>query len=236
MRVEPYAIDSIIHVTKRGVRGMDIVRDSDDQWRYVRSLLLLNDTHTDPNWHREAAAVGIFERPAHWPEHKPLVRILAWTLLSNHFHLLLQEICEGGTAKFMQRLGGSMSLCSNLKYKEQGSIFQSAYHARVVERDAHLNYLAFYILIKNVLEMYPGGLKAALASFDDAWEWAVRYPFSSLPGVISGKPTPITGDVDELIAEIIGRGDSFKKEAVELLNMHLVSRGEDFKEVMLEPW
>ncbi len=84
--------------------------------------------------------------------------------------------------------------------------------------------------------MYPGGLKAALASFDDAWEWAVRYPFSSLPGVISGKPTPITGDVDELIAEIIGRGDSFKKEAVELLNMHLVSRGEDFKEVMLEPW
>lgn len=236
MRIEPYAIDSIIHVTKRGVRGMDIVRDSDDRWRYVRSLLLLNDTYMDPNWHREAARIGIFERPTHWPEREPLVRILAWTLLSNHFHLLLQEIREGGTAKFMQRLGGSMSLCFNLKYKEKGSIFQSAYHGRVIESDAHLSYLAFYILIKNVLEMYPGGLRAALANFDDAWEWATRYPFSSLSGIISGKQSPITDDIEGLMAEIIGQGNSFKKEASELLEVHMASRGEEFKTIMLESW
>lgn len=215
---------------------MDIVRDADDSWRYARSLFLLNDTHSDPNWHREAAEVDIFERPAHWPEQEPLVRILAWTLLSNHFHLLLQEIREGGTAKFMQRLGGSMSLCYNLKYKERGSIFQSAYHARVVERDTHLNYLAFYILIKNVLEIYPGGLRAALAHFDDAWEWAIRYPFSSLPGIISGEPTPIVDDVEGLMKGIIDQGLSFKKEAKELLEMHMASRGEDFKDIMLESW
>jgi len=236
MRIEPYAIDSIIHVTKRGARGMNIVRDQDDRWRFAKSLFLLNDSHTDSNWHRDTAGLPSYVRPAHWPEREPLVHILAWTLLSNHFHLLLQEIQEGGTAKFMQRLGGSMSMCFNLKYGGEGSIFQSAYHARVVDKDAHLNYLAFYILIKNVLEMYPGGLRAALANFEDAWEWVARYPFSSLPGIILGKAMPIIDDGEELIVGILGRGNSFKDEAKALLEIHMASRGEDFKPIMLEPW
>ncbi len=127
-------------------------------------------------------------------------------------------------------------MCFNLKYGGKGSIFQGAYHARVVDRGEHLNYLAFYVLVKNVLEMYPGGLMAALANFDTAWEWAIRYPFSSLLGIISGEPTPITDDNEELISNIIGRGNSFKNEARELLERHIASRGEDFKSTMLEPW
>lgn len=215
---------------------MDIIRDKNDRRRFVKSLFLLNDSYSDSNWHRDTEQLPLYVRPSHWPEREPLVRILAWALLSNHFHFLLQEIQEGGTAKFMQRLGGSMSMCFNLKYGGKGSIFQSAYHARVVEEDAHLQYLAFYILIKNVLEMYPGGLKAASADFDNAWEWAIRYPFSSLPGIISGEPTPIVDDSEELITSIIGSGDSFKHEAKGLLEMHIATRGEDFKTIMLEPW
>ena len=215
---------------------MDIVRDIEDRRRFAKSLFILNDTHSDPNWHRETGGLSMFERPTYWPEREPLVRVLAWTLLSNHFHVLAQEIREGGAAKLMQRLGGSMSLCYNLKYKEKGSIFQSAYHCRSVDNDAHFNYLAFYILIKNVLEMYPGGLKAAATHFDDAWEWATRYPFSSLSGTVSGKQNPIVDDPEGLLAEIIGGGNSFKKDARELLKMHMISRGESFEDVMLESW
>jgi hypothetical protein len=236
MRKEPYTIDSIIHVTKRGARGVDIVRDDADRRRFVKSLFYLNDVHSDPYWHEITAELSAFERPKHWSEREPLVHILAWTLLSNHFHLLLQEIQKGGTAKFMQRLGGSMTMCFNQKYKERGSIFQGAYHARIVGKDAHMNYLAFYILIKNVFEMYPGGLTVATVHFDDAWEGAKKYPFSSFNGLVSGKHSPIMDDVDGLLAEIIGRGDTFKKEAKELIAAHITSRGEDFKELMLESW
>lgn len=236
MRVDPYSIDSIVHVTKRGTRGMGIVRDSDDRARFVKSLFLLNDTHSDPYWHRATSGLPLFERPEDWPEREPLVHILAWTLLSNHFHLLLKETREGGIAKFMQRLGGSMSMCFNLKYKEKGSIFQGAYHARTVEGDAHMNYLAFYILVKNVLEMYPGGLAAAATNFDDAWEWAKKYPFSSLPGFITDEHSPIVESGEGLLSGVIGAGDSFKEEARELLLSHMIPRGENFKELMLEPW
>lgn len=236
MRVEPYSIDSIVHVTKRGARGVNIVRDDDDRTRFVKSIFLLNDTHTDPYWHRATSHLPIFERPPHWPEREPLVHVLAWTLLSNHFHLLLQETREGGIAKFMQRLGGSMSMCFNLKYKEKGSIFQGGYHARVINEDAHMNYLAFYILVKNVLEMYPGGLVAAHENFNDAWEWASRYKFSSLPDLVSGTRTPITDGADNLLSGIIQKGDAFKNEARELLSTHMISRGKDFNDLMLESW
>ena len=236
MRIEPFSVGSIIHVTKRGTRGTDIVRDFGDRRRFVRSLFLLNDTHIGANWGRETADLALFKRPEHWPEREPLVHILAWTLLSNHFHLLIQEVREGGTAKFMQRLGVSLSMCFNLKYKEKGSIFQGAYHARAVNEDAHMNYLVFYILVKNVLEMYPGGLAAAHANFDDAWKWASQYQFASFKDHISSTPSPLTDDPDALLAGRLGKGDSSKQEMKELLALHMSSHGEEFKDISLEPW
>jgi len=236
MRIEPFSVGSIIHVTKRGTRGMDIVRDSNDQYRFVRSLFLLNDIYMGANWHRETSGLHPFERPNYWPEREPLVQILAWTLLSNHFHLLLKEIREGGTAKFMQRFCGSMSLCFNLKYGERGSIFQNAYHSRTVETDEHFNYLVFYILVKNTLEMYPGGLIAALADFDTAWQWALSYNFSSLGKQIVDARFPIIDDPEGLVHNVMSDSDAYKKEARELVAFHLNTKGSEFTDIMLEEW
>lgn len=215
---------------------MDIVRDLPDKNNFIRTLYYLNDTHTDRNWRREIVNLGMFERPASWPEREPLAHVLAWTLLSNHFHILVQELQEGGTAKLMQRIAGSLSMSFNLKYKEKGSLFQSGYRGRTIDTDTHLSYLAFYILVKNVLDMYPGGLHAAQGNFDDAWEWAKRYPYSSFRDIVSGAPSLIVDDGEGLITSVIGAGDAYKQEAKELLDFHMASHGEDFKKLMLEPW
>src|SRR3989344_9240284 len=96
MRVEPRDVGSVVHVIKRGARGTDIVRDQSDRMRFRSSLLLLNDSFMDPNWSDALEPLGNSTRPNHWPEHDPLVHILAWTLMPNHFHLLLEEIKKGG--------------------------------------------------------------------------------------------------------------------------------------------
>ena len=127
-------------------------------------------------------------------------------------------------------------MCFNLKYKERGSLFQSAYHARVVDETSHMNYLVFYILVKNVLEMYPGGLQVAYSEFDQAWEWAKRYPFSSFKDHIVGTPSPIVDDPDGLLTGLLGKGDSSKQEMKEFLALYTSSRGEEFMELALEPW
>lgn len=127
-------------------------------------------------------------------------------------------------------------MCFNAKYREKGSLFQGSYHARTVAEDEHYRYLAFYILVKNVLDMYPGGLRAAQANFNDAWEWAKRYPYSSFGDVVLGRVSLIIDDKEGLITSIIGLDDSYKQEARELLDFHMASHGEDFKSFMLEPW
>lgn len=127
-------------------------------------------------------------------------------------------------------------MCFNQKYREKGSLFQSSYHSKAIEADAHLNYLAFYILVKNTLEMYPGGLAAAHAHFDDAWEWAMQYSFSSLRDHALGEPSPIINDPDDLMAAIINPIDSFKEESRELLARHVHAKGADYSDIMLEDW
>lgn len=215
---------------------MEIVRDAADRNRFAKLLFYLNDTFYDSNWQKATISRNSFERPAEWPEREPLVRILAWTLMPNHFHLLLEEIREGGISKLMQRVCGSMSAHFNAKYRERGSIFQGAYRSRTVSEDTHLRYLAFYVQVKNVLELYPGGLKRALGKFDDAWEWATRYKFSSLPTFLARTDSPITES--ELLWSLYSDTNSFKKEARELLIAHVEHRADDesLTALALEPW
>lgn len=235
MRVEPHDVGSIMHVIQFGTRGSDIVRNRADQRDFVRTIFYANDSHMDPHWRREVESLEPPERPTSWPERDPLVHILAWTLLSNHFHLLLQETREGGIAKFMQRLCGSMTACFNAKYKERGSLFQGGYHGIVVDEQAHLQYLVFYILVKNVLDVYPGGLLAASRDFDRAWAWARDYTGSSLGSQLAHAASPILDDPDGLVSSVIDNTD-YAREARELLAFHLEKKGEDFTSQMLEPW
>lgn len=234
--MEPFDIGSIVHITQRGTRGTAIMRDAADGMRIIKTFRYLNDTHTDQFWHRSVSGLPSLKRPDSWPERDPLVRVLAWTVLSNHFHLLVQEIREGGIAKFMQRANGSLTKYFNTKYKEKGSLFQSSYHARTVSGAEHYQYLVFYILVKNVLEMYPGGLTAVTANFDSAWEWAKQYPYSSFRDSISGTSSPILDDEEGLISGVIGTDGTYKQEARELLDFYTATHGADFAPLMLEPW
>jgi len=234
MRVEPCGVGSVLHVTKRGTRGMKIVRDEADQYRFMRSLFYANDTHVDDNWRKTVIGLGPFERPAEWPNRNPLVRILAWTLMPNHFHLLFEEIREAGVSKFMQRLCGSMSAYFNAKYTERGSIFQGSYRGRTVSEDSHLRYLAFYIQVKNVLELYPSGLEQAIKDFDRAWAWALQYRFSSLSAFVAHADTPITDSA--LLRDLYPDLAAFKNEAYDMLLNHLEYHTNDFAATALEPW
>ena len=164
--------------------------------------------------------------------------------MQNHFHLLLMETREEGIATFMQRLGGSMTLCFNAKYEEQGSIFQGGYKGKLVENDDYLRHLIFYILVKNVLELFPGGLSLAMKNFEHAWDWALAYQYSSLHSHATGEYRVI---LDEAILGELGLFgfphevsptylESFKCEAKEKLTHYMTVRDDDFSSLLLEPW
>ena len=221
MRKEPFLEGHIVHVIKRGARGADIFVDESDKWQFLRALFILNDTYKSNDWRRETLNLPLFVRPKQWPGRDPLTRILAWTLMPNHIHLVLQETKAGGISKFMQRLGGSMTLAFNTKYKNQGSIFQGSYKAKKVEDDDYLKYLIFYVLVKNVFELFPGGIQSALNDFEKSWIWAMTCPFSSFRLSVRGLPSPILDDPQGLIENAINKNNFSKTEIFEMLKSYL---------------
>ena len=206
-----------MHVLKRGARGMDIVRNESDKWRFLRTLFFMNDEHVDFNWTVVTRGRGLFHRPTDWPERKPLVNILCYTLMPNHIHLLLKEIRKGGTSLFMKKISQSMTEHANRKYKEKGSLFQGAYKSKTIQTNEYLRHLAVYIMVKNVFELYPkNGLAGAQKNFEDAWKWATTYPFSSFGDYAGARTNPpiITKEIFEEILNTPQKFKSFSRDVI----------------------
>lgn len=208
-----------MHVMNRGAHKMDIVHTDDDRWRFLKLIRYLNDANVPRNWERDISPAHIrdnFARPEHWDTAQPYVSILAHCLKDNHFHLFLLEQMEGGISKFMQRVSRSIAAYHNARYEGSGALFQGPYRARIVDDDRHFQYLAVYINIKNVLEMYPGGLKAASENLDDAYNFAVKYPFSSTADFAGNRKSSIIDH--ELLKSLFASPVDFKLAAKEFLN------------------
>lgn len=197
MRKESFGVGAFVHVYNRGNRKQAIVHDTKDRWRFLEMLRYFNDGYSPPNIFRTLNDLQKFdshkpfEWPIQWPSHKPLVKILSFALLENHFHLLLKEIYEGGVTKFMRKLGTGMTNYYNTKYKQSGRLFQGAYRAKRIDEDIYFQYVSVYIQVKNAFECYPGGFRKAMQEFDKAYEWAMTHPYCSLGDYAGNRSSPI---------------------------------------------
>jgi len=209
MRKEPYGVGSFVHVIHRGTRGVSIVRDNDDKNRFLLMLVHFNDEYQPSNWFRDINNQNLsqFERPNWWPKQKKIVHIIAFCLLNNHFHLLLEEIQDGGISKFMQRLGTGMSYRYNLKYDEKGSLFQGSFRSRTVNTDNYLRQVIAYIQLKNTLDVLKEKIKSK-KDFEKSYALACKYPYSSLGDHIGIFKRPI---VEKTVVTEIFPSEEFKE-------------------------
>ena len=78
---------------------------------------------------------------------KLLVNIICWCLMLNHYHLILEQLVDGGISLFMQKIGAGYTKYFNLKYKRVGSLFQGPFKAIRVDEENYLLQLIRYIHI-----------------------------------------------------------------------------------------
>ncbi len=218
MRKEPFTVGSFVHVMKRGARGLPIIQDDGDRWRFLLMLNHFNDHFHSESWFRDLMDERIantLKRASAWPKKNPLVAIEAFTLMPNHFHLILKETEEGGVTRFMHKVGTGMVNHANAKYKEKGSLFQGPYRSRTISEDSHFRYVAAYVMVKNTFELFPDGFEKTRTSFDTAWEWATHYPFSSLGHYAGVVDSPILAK--PFLKELFPNSDELKSFARDFL-------------------
>jgi len=108
----------------------------------------------------------------------PLVKIVTYCLMPNHFHFILFQNKDNGVKTYLQRLTNSYSHYFNLKNERKGPLFESPFKAVRVETDEQMLHLSRYIHLNPVT--------AYLA------EHPKDYPYSSFPAYLGEKhPLPI---------------------------------------------
>lgn len=100
----------------------------------------------------------------------PLVDILSYCLMPNHFHFLLKEREKGGVSKFMQRLGNGYTKYFDARQEREGRLFTAKYKSVFIQGDEQLIHVSRYIHANPYVSSYMNVLMSDLPS----------YPWSSL--------------------------------------------------------
>ncbi len=105
------------------------------------------------------------------------MRILAFCLMPNHFHLVLQPHNDGDLGRFMQWLMTSHVRRYHRHYDSSGHVWQGRFKAFPIQQDEHL------LAVLRYVERNP--LRANLATRAEAWNW------SSLRERLNGEPSEL---------------------------------------------
>ncbi|MCR4323169.1 MAG: transposase [Candidatus Azambacteria bacterium] len=235
MKNPTFTNDHIYHIYNRGVEKRDVFMDEKDYFRFVHDLYEFND---------EAPAANIFYKLPNFQsyevglrkigrkEKKPrkcLVNILVFCLMTNHFHMLLQQKQDNGIATFMQKLGTGYTNYFNKKYERVGPLFQGKFKAALVEQESHFIHLPYYIhanplAIIKTKEHGKRDLSQNAAQFLESYRW------SSYPDYIEKKNFPSVTQ-REFLLQFFNGTVQYKKDMMAWVQE---SDAQDLQDVILD--
>ncbi len=142
--IKSYVERSHYHIYNRGVNKEKIFLDEQDYkvfLSYLKLYLLQRDS--------------LKVAPSRYlKNYNDQVKLIAYCLMPNHYHLLVWQKGADRINFFMRSLATKYAKYFNRKYKRTGPVFESAYKAVLVESDEQLIYLTKYIH-RNPIEFLP---------------------------------------------------------------------------------
>ena len=170
----PFTIGEYYHLYNRGNSKQIIFHDKEDYRRFMRLLFLSNK--------RDKFKIQFLgKREVFDPinQNSPLVAIGAWTLMPNHFHLLVTPLTENDISKFMQKLTTAYSMYYNQKYKRTGGLFEGKFKSEYAEEDRYLKYLFSYIHLNCIKLVDPRWRTNGTKNISRSVSYLKNYNYSS---------------------------------------------------------
>lgn len=160
------------HIYNRGVEKRDIFLDKRDYQRFLDTLDYYRKSPLSmklSDFKRGAVKLKDVEKQ------EKIVQILCYSLMPNHFHLLVQQLSDNGLTQFLRKFSDSYTRYFNTRYERVGPLFQGKFKAKLIESDEYLLQLSKYIH-RNTFPL-------------PMWEGR-SYPYSSYQYYLSGKEHP----------------------------------------------
>ena len=169
------------HVYNRGAHKNAIFLDAEDHERFLL-LLYLSNSREPVNLRdlkekhkgltfvllRELKTVG-----------QDLVDVFAYSLLPNHFHIVMRQKVDGGVARFMQKLCTGYSMYFNLRHGHSGTLFQGRFKSSHVDTDPYHKWLFAYVHLNPVSIAEPEWKEKGIKDTQRAQKFLSGYRWSS---------------------------------------------------------
>jgi len=203
----------IYHVVNRAIEGRNLFQQISDYFRFVFCLYELNDEDLVKMRDR------IRERKkrkntgqTRANPRRPLVEILAFCLMPNHYHLVIRQLVDNGISLFMQKLGDSYVGYFNEKYnrKGRGSIFQGRHKAIHIKTTDQLMNVICYIFTNPVELLETTWKEEGVKNPQKAIKHLESYQWSSYLDCIGKKNFPSVTQRDFLL-KVFGGSSNIKK-------------------------
>src|SRR3989344_2316329 len=217
-------VGDVAHVCNRGVEKRQIFNDNQDYQRFVDNLFLLNNEKG-----KIRTIKNIFDTMQS-PRREQLVEVLKWSLLPNHYHLLIYEVVEGGILEFTKRLGNAFTKYFNIKNEgRSGYLFQNSAKIIPMTNDRQYLYIPYYIDINPLDLIFPNRKNISIRDNKKAPGFLRTYKWSSFKDYFGdgGMEQIINKDLFYELFDV--KPATYEKELLKLLTCQVDEFGLDVK-------
>lgn len=168
--------NGIYHVFNRGVEKRDIFLDDQDHriflyYLFVYVIPLAKVLLQYPN-----LPIRLYNKNLNSE-----IKVLAYCLMPNHFHLLIQQKSINGVSKLLKQLTNAYTLYFNNKYQRVGGLVQGRFKAVQAETDEQLLHASRYIHLNPLVSRITSDLKS--------YKWSSFLDYTENKGLICTKDT-----------------------------------------------
>ncbi|MBE0433007.1 transposase [candidate division WOR-3 bacterium] len=161
------------HVTCRGIERRQIFMDDTDRNEFIELF---------------SGSIETYQ-----------VVVFAYTLMANHFHLLIQTK-KANCSEFMRHFNICYTGWFNYRHHRSGNLYQGRYHAFLVDADNYLLEVSRYLHLNIVRQQNARSLVQRAR-----WEKARDYPWSSLAGYANERHAVPFVNYDLILCMVGGR-------------------------------
>jgi putative transposase len=183
IRDKNLVINEYYHLYNRGNNKQKIFLDDEDYDRFVKLLYICNSKN---NFNFRNSIIRNKINAFDFERGNPLVSIVGWVLMPNHFHIILishrsdlGEMDYNPITEFMRKVSTAYVMYFNKKYSKTGSLFEGKFKSKHIGDENYFNYIFSYIHLNPIKLIQPNWKEKGILNKSKAEDFLEKYKYSS---------------------------------------------------------
>ncbi|MBU3925795.1 transposase [Patescibacteria group bacterium] len=183
IRKEKFAPGEYYHIFSRTILNANQFKDYSNAKRLLLAFLIANSTKSSEGFQslRNNKNATLKDLNKIVKDGKKLVDILCYSIMPDHYHLLVMEKEENGITNFVLKCNTSIAKYINIKNDRKGPLFENTFKAKHIDSNEYLLHLSLYIHLNPLDFLINKNWRIhKLKNWDESKRKLINYPWSSI--------------------------------------------------------